>query len=47
MTFHPIFPVNGKWHVEIKMPDGSSKIIPFDSYSAAFDFYRQPEKIKA
>ncbi len=47
MKYHPIFIIDGKWHVEITGADGKQSFVPFENYSSAFDFYRQSYKIIA
>lgn len=44
MKYYPIFPINQVWHVEVVMPDGSKKSVPFENWSKAFEFYRPPIK---
>ncbi|UOF77795.1 hypothetical protein [Caudoviricetes sp.] len=41
---HPIFPIDGVWCVESIDVDGKQVFSKFDSYIAAFDFYRQSIK---
>lgn len=44
MTYHPVFPINGIWHVELTNPDGTKQYVKFDDYHPAFTFYRHPEE---